>query len=72
LYVANEGKVIVIVPEDEAGAALAAMRARPEGAMATRIGTVLADPQAKVLIETSLGATRLLDLLSGEMLPRIC
>jgi hydrogenase expression/formation protein HypE len=72
LYVANEGKVIVIVPAEEAELALAAMRARPEGVMATRIGLVLPEPQNKVLIETSLGSTRLLDLLSGEMLPRIC
>lgn len=72
LYVANEGKVIVIVPEDEAGAALDAMRAHPYGLNAARIGTVQADPPRRVLLKTLIGGTRILDLLAGEMLPRIC
>jgi hydrogenase expression/formation protein HypE len=72
LYIANEGKVIVIVPEDEAGAALAAMQQHPYGQMATRIGSVRAEPPARVLIHTLIGGTRILDLLAGEMLPRIC
>jgi hydrogenase expression/formation protein HypE len=72
LYVANEGKVIVITPADEADAALAAMRQHPEGAMATRIGRVQPAPAGRVLLKTPLGSTRLLDVLAGEMLPRIC
>lgn len=72
LYIANEGKVIVIVPEAEADAALAAMRRHPRGAMATRIGTVLPQPAGRVLLGTLIGATRILDVLAGEMLPRIC
>jgi len=72
LYVANEGKVIVIVPEDEAAAALAAMQRHPYGLKAARIGTVRADPPNRVLMHTLIGGTRILDVLAGEMLPRIC
>ncbi len=72
LYVANEGKVIVIVPEEEAETALAAMRAHRYGAHAARIGRVQADPPRRVLLRTLIGGTRILDVLAGEMLPRIC
>ncbi len=72
LYIANEGKVIVIVPEAEAEAALAAMRGHPYGQNAARIGTVRADPPGRVLMRTLIGGTRVLDVLTGEMLPRIC
>jgi hydrogenase expression/formation protein HypE len=72
LYVANEGKVIAIVPENEAEPALAAMRAHPYGKDATLIGQVQASPVDKVLMRTTIGATRILDMLSGSMLPRIC
>lgn len=72
LYVANEGKVIVIVPEAEADAALAAMRAHPYGSSAARIGKVTAEPAKRVLMRTLIGGTRILDVLAGEMLPRIC
>ncbi len=72
LYVANEGKVIVIVPEAEAVAALEAMRKHPYGANAARIGKVQADPPGRVLMRTLIGGTRILDVMAGEMLPRIC
>jgi hydrogenase expression/formation protein HypE len=72
LYVANEGKVVVVVPPDEAEAALAAMRADPLGANATRIGEIVADPQAIVVLLTSFGGTRIVDMLVGDPLPRIC
>jgi hydrogenase expression/formation protein HypE len=72
LYVANEGKVIVIVPEAQAAAALAAMRAHPYGQHAVQIGTVRADSPRRVLLKTLIGGTRILDVLAGEMLPRIC
>mgnify|MGYP000857294781 CR=1 FL=1 len=72
LYVANEGKVIVIVPAAEADAALTAMRAQPYGAEAVAIGYVEAAPAGRVLLRTLIGGTRLLDVLAGEMLPRIC
>ncbi len=72
LYVANEGKVIVIVPPEEAEAALQAMRKAPYGAHAARIGSVQDAPAGRVLLRTLIGGTRLLDVLAGEMLPRIC
>ena len=72
LYVANEGKLIVIVPENEAVSALEALRGHPYGASAARIGRVQADPPGRVLLHTLIGGTRILDVLAGEMLPRIC
>ena len=72
LYVANEGKLIVIVPETEADAALAAMRGNVYGTEACRIGRVSDAPAGRVLLKTQIGATRVLDVMAGEMLPRIC
>lgn len=72
LYIANEGKVIVITPENEADAAIAAMRKMPYGSQATIIGRVVTSNPGKVMMKTSIGGTRLLDVLAGEMLPRIC
>ena len=72
LYVANEGKVIVIVPQAEAQAALDAMQANVYGRDAVQIGSVQADPAGRVLMRTSIGATRVVDVMAGEMLPRIC
>lgn len=72
LYIANEGKVIVIVPEAEATDALAAMRRHPYGQQAARIGIVQENPPGRVLLRTAIGGTRILDVLAGEMLPRIC
>jgi hydrogenase expression/formation protein HypE len=72
LYVANEGKLIAILPEAHAPAALAALRAHPLGRDAALIGHVNADHPGRVVIRTPLGATRLLDLQIGEQLPRIC
>ncbi len=72
LYVACEGRLVAFLPEAQAERALAALRAYPEGAGATLIGRVLDGPAGRVTLRTSLGTTRLLDLLSGEQLPRIC
>jgi len=72
LYVANEGKLIVIAPPQEAEAALAAMRASPYGRGAARVGVVRADDPGRVLVRTLIGGTRIMDMLAGEMLPRIC
>ena len=72
LYVANEGKVLVILPRESAETALAAMRASKYGADAVLIGEVSAMPQGRVLMKTALGSTRVVDMLAGEMLPRIC
>ncbi len=72
LYVANEGKVIVILPEEEAPAALEAMQRNPYGKDARRIGSVMEKPAGRVLLRTGLGTQRVLDVMMGEMLPRIC
>jgi hydrogenase expression/formation protein HypE len=72
LYVANEGKLIAIVPETQAEAALTAMRGHPYGVQAARVGVVQEAPAGRVLMRTLIGGTRILDVLAGEMLPRIC
>ncbi len=72
LYIANEGKVIVITPAEEAKAALLAMRNNHYGEMAVKIGAIKADPAGRVLLKTQIGGTRILDVMTGEMLPRIC
>jgi len=72
LYVANEGKLIIILPSAEVDAALDAMRHTQYGEEAMLIGQVKAVPAARVLMKTSIGGTRVLDVLAGEMLPRIC
>ena len=72
LYVANEGKVVAVVAPEEADAALAAMRAHPLGAAATRIGEIAAEPEGIVVLRTTFGGTRIVDMLVGDPLPRIC
>jgi len=63
---------VAFVPPAEAEAALAALRAHPLGRAARRIGVVTAEPRGRVVLETRLGAQRLLPPLSGDLLPRIC
>ena len=70
--VANEGKMVAVVPADQAEAALAAMQASPYGEKAAIIGEVAESPAGKVYVFTSFGATRIMDMLVGEQLPRIC
>jgi len=72
LYIANEGKLIVIVPAAEADDALLAMRKSKYGGHAVKIGEVQDTSPGRVLLRTGFGSTRILDMLSGEMLPRIC
>ncbi len=72
LYVANEGKFIAVVPPDETEAALGALRAHPQGEHAAVIGEVLAEPEAVVALRTGFGGTRIVDMLVGDPLPRIC
>lgn len=72
LYVANEGKLVAIVSSADADKVLAAMKAHPLGRDAARIGTVVADENGFVQLETSFGGSRILDWLAGEQLPRIC
>ncbi|MCA9866242.1 MAG: hydrogenase expression/formation protein HypE [Anaerolineae bacterium] len=72
LYIANEGKLLAIVAEEEAQKVLATMRATRYGEEATIIGRVQAAPEGRVLLRTSIGSTRVVDMLAGEILPRIC
>ena len=70
--VANEGKMVAVVPAEQAEAALEAMRTAPYGEDAATIGQVAAEPAGKVYVYTAFGATRIMDMLVGEQLPRIC
>jgi len=72
LYVANEGKLLAIVSRDEADSLLALMRAHPLGKEAAVIGEVVDDHPGFVTMKTRVGGTRIVDMLSGEQLPRIC
>ena len=72
LYVANEGKLVAIVAREDTGSVLDAMRATRYGEEAVIIGEVTAEPHGRVLLKTPLGSTRIVDMLAGEMLPRIC
>ncbi|MGH7687055.1 MAG: hydrogenase expression/formation protein HypE [Candidatus Dormibacteria bacterium] len=72
LYIANEGKLVAIVAHDDAERALTVMRSRPEGEEAAIIGKVLPEPEGMVFIETVFGGTRVVDMLQGDPLPRIC
>jgi hydrogenase expression/formation protein HypE len=72
LYVANEGRFAAFVAAKDAERALAILRAHPLGKEAAIIGTVTADPAGLVTMKSRIGATRIVDMLSGEQLPRIC
>lgn len=72
LYIANEGKLIAAVPPDQAEGLIQVMKAHPLGSGARRIGEVIEGPAGRVLMRTLIGGTRIVDVLSGEMLPRIC
>ena len=72
LYVANEGKLMAIVAPEAAGAALAALRVHPLGADAAIVGEVVSDPPAMVRLDTAFGGSRVVDMLAGDPLPRIC
>jgi hydrogenase expression/formation protein HypE len=72
LYVANEGKLVAFVAAERAEAALAAARSVPAGADAALIGEVRAEPPGRVLSKTRFGGHRMIDMLVGDPLPRIC
>jgi hydrogenase expression/formation protein HypE len=72
LYVANEGKLVAIVAPEIADRVLAAMKRHPLGAESHIIGEVVQQPAGMVLMKTSVGGTRVVDVLFGEQLPRIC
>ena len=72
LYIANEGKLVAIVAREDAESVLSAMRGTCYGKDAIMIGEITAEPPGRVLLKTTLGSTRIVDMLAGEMLPRIC
>jgi hydrogenase expression/formation protein HypE len=72
MYVANEGKLLAVVSEGAASRALDALRATPGGEHAAVIGEVATEPAGMVLVRTSFGGTRIMDMLIGDPLPRIC
>lgn len=72
LYVANEGKVLAFVSPDGVEAVLSAMRSDPLGTGACKIGEVVDSDKGRVFLRTGIGGHRLVDMLRGEQLPRIC
>lgn len=72
LYVANEGKLVAVVPPDEADAALTAMINHPLGVDAAIIGEIRKEPPGIVVLATAFGGNRIVDMLVGDPLPRIC
>ena len=72
LYLANEGKLLAVVPPEAADAVLAAMRAHPAGRHASVIGEVHDTPAGRVMLQTAFGGERIVDMLVGDQLPRIC
>ena len=72
LYVANEGKVLACVPANSAAEVLKAMQSHPLGKQACQIGEVVASDTGRVFLRTRIGGHRLVDMLRGEQLPRIC
>jgi len=72
LHIANEGKLVAVVPRAQANAALTALRGHAYGTEAAIIGEVIAQPEGMVLLRTGIGGSRVLDMLVGDPLPRIC
>jgi hydrogenase expression/formation protein HypE len=72
LYLANEGKLLAVVPADEVEAVLAAMHSHPEGQQACVIGEVVGANNTKVIMQSAFGGKRMVDMLVGDQLPRIC
>ena len=72
LYVANEGKLLAIVKSSDAAVALRTMREHPLGHDSQVIGEVVSEHPEMVLMKTAIGGTRVIDVMFGEQLPRIC
>ncbi|UCH42287.1 MAG: hydrogenase expression/formation protein HypE [Dehalococcoidales bacterium] len=72
LYVANEGKLVAVVPAENAESMVAKMRDNRYGTRSAIIGEVVSSHPGRVVMTTSLGASRIIDMLTGELLPRIC
>ncbi len=72
LYLANEGKLIALVPKEKAEKIIDTMKKHPVGKNSAIIGEVIAAPKNRVVLKTSFGGDRIIDMLVGEQLPRIC
>ena len=72
LYMANEGKVVVVLAKDEAKSVLKVMRSHPLGKESQIIGEMIKEPKGKVVMKTKIGGSRIIDMLAGDQLPRIC
>jgi hydrogenase expression/formation protein HypE len=72
LYVANEGKLTAVVPAADEAGALALLRGHPLGRDACAIGTIVSDAPGRVHLHTHIGGSRIVDMLTGDQLPRIC
>ena len=72
LYLANEGKLVVVVPRSHSEAVLSAMQSHPTGRDSCIVGEVIDSPAGVVLLQTAFGAERIVDMLVGDQLPRIC
>jgi hydrogenase expression/formation protein HypE len=71
-HMANEGKLVAVVAPEVADDVIAAMHGHPMGEEATQVGEVVEEPQGMVVVRTALGGHRVLDMLVGDALPRIC
>jgi hydrogenase expression/formation protein HypE len=72
LYIANEGKLVACVPEEDAERVLGAMKKNRYGKQAAIIGQVTDNRKGRVVLKTRVGASRIMDMPAGEILPRIC
>ncbi|MBD2665987.1 hydrogenase expression/formation protein HypE [Richelia sinica FACHB-800] len=72
LYLANEGKLVIVAPKEKADMILATMQTHPAGEKAAIIGEIIPTPPGIVLLKTTFGAERIVDMLVGDQLPRIC
>ena len=72
LHVANEGRMIVLLPAAHAGEALGLLRQFPTSQNAVKIGTISAGQKGRVVLESIVGTSRVVEMLHGEQLPRIC
>jgi hydrogenase expression/formation protein HypE len=72
LYLANEGKILVILPEAAAEEVLSIMQSHEAGKQSRIIGKVTREYPGILHLETTIGSTRIVDMISGEQLPRIC
>jgi hydrogenase expression/formation protein HypE len=71
MYLANEGRFVLFVPERDADRAIELMSSNDQGALPSRIGSVSAEPSG-VILRSLIGANRIVDMFTGEQLPRIC